>query len=74
MPGLGPLSKYVEMCETYGDRTRYDDYLLHANLRKLRRIGAERALQRQQAAQAEANPGEESDLPDSSEIATSDSE
>ncbi|KAJ7840772.1 hypothetical protein B0H13DRAFT_2366055 [Mycena leptocephala] len=66
--------KYVEMCETYGDWTRYDDYLLHSNLRKFRHIGAERALQRQQAAEAEADPGEESDLPDSSEIATSDSE
>ncbi|KAJ7909218.1 hypothetical protein B0H13DRAFT_2330650 [Mycena leptocephala] len=63
-----------EMHAAHGDRTRYDDYLLKSDLRKYRRIRSERAQQRQEAAKTEADPGELSDLPDSSDIPTSDSE
>ncbi|KAJ7843685.1 hypothetical protein B0H13DRAFT_1909277 [Mycena leptocephala] len=66
--------KYIEMHAAHGDRTRYDDYLLKSDLRKYRRIRSERAQQCQEAAKTEADPGELSDLPDSSDIPTSDSE
>jgi hypothetical protein len=58
------------MVETCAERTLYDEYLTKTSIRRSKR---ERAQLRQEAKAAEA-ARELSDLPDSSEIATSDSE
>ncbi|KAJ7680862.1 hypothetical protein DFH06DRAFT_1120449 [Mycena polygramma] len=73
--------KFIEMHEAHGgeglgERTRYEQYITKSSIRHFKKLRAERAKQRAENEPLRREPQSESemddDLPDSSEIATSD--
>ncbi|KAJ7653362.1 hypothetical protein DFH06DRAFT_1134106 [Mycena polygramma] len=68
--------KYVDLYEKLSgaDRTLYDQYLTTSTNRRVKKLRAQRMAERRAQPPVDAGADEGSDLPDSSEISTSDSE
>ncbi|KAJ7601471.1 hypothetical protein DFH06DRAFT_1151641 [Mycena polygramma] len=68
--------KYVDLYEKLSgtDRTLYDQYLTTSTNRRAKKMRAQRIAERRSQPSADAGADVGSDLPDSSEISTSDSE
>ncbi|KAJ7678330.1 hypothetical protein DFH06DRAFT_1121819 [Mycena polygramma] len=71
-----PSPKIVDLYEKLSgaDRTLYDQYLTTSTNRRVKKLRAQRMAERRAQPPVDAGADEGSDLPDSSEISTSDSE